>query len=381
MKKKKSFSVDKRPWHRQFIKSIVILCNLVVALGMLIGGLTLWIEPEYISYVSCFGLLFPVFLLLNILFVLFWMFMRDAWFLVSLSIILLLLVPVKNTLAINRSREDVLSTTPFSVLTYNTLFFNHFSPHSSSKPNAILQYISEQNPDVVCLQEFGVAKIKGHIQMKDIDASLSNYKYRHVEYTINNSRKSIGVATFSKYPIVRKQNLWIDSRYNVAISSDIVIDGDTVRVFNCHLESNKFTAHDAQVQSELVHDFDTKRAGVFAESIVKKLADAYRLRAKQARQVAAAVAESPYPVLLCGDFNDVPTSYTYNTIKTSRGMQDAFVESGNGLGFTYQRNPINVRIDYIMYDDYFCALECDVDKKKYSDHYPVHCLIYKKPNK
>ena len=377
MKKKKPFSVAKRPWHRQFIKTIVVLCNLLVALGMLLGGLSLWIGSELLPHVNCFGLVFPIFLLLNLLFVVFWVCMRDAWCLVSLVFMLLLWTPIKNTISFNQTNEEHEQTETISVLSYNTMACSRFAWHTKAKPNQVLQYIIEQDADVVCLQEFGVTKNNLGLQLADVKKALAAYKYSHIEYTINNKRKSVGVATFSKYPIVNKANLDIDSRFNMAIASDVCVHGDTLRVFNCHLESNKLTENDVQMQSELVRDFNTKRAGVYAGFITKKLAEAYQLRAKQARQVAKAVKESPYPVLLCGDFNDVPTSYTYNTIRTSKHLKDAFVEAGNGLGFTYQKNLMHVRIDYIMYDDYFCSVKTKVDKNNYSDHYPIYCSIYK----
>lgn len=378
MKKKKPFSVNKRPWHRQFIKTIVILCNILVALGMLLGGLSLWVNPELLSYLSCFGLVFPVFLLLNVAFILFWICMRDSWCLFSLSVVLLLWVPVGNTVAMNKKNTVPQNNPALSILSYNTMACAQFARHTEAKPNKVLQYIVQENPDVVCLQEFGVAKNQPDLLIAEVKKALADYKYSHIEYTINTKRKSVGVATFSKFPIIKKNNLKIDSRFNGAIASDIVFHGDTIRVLNCHLESNKLTENDVQMQSDLVRNFDSKRAGIYAGFITKKLTEAYHLRSKQARQVAESIRTSPHPVLVCGDFNDVPTSYTYHTIKSAKKLTDTFVEAGNGLGFTYQKNLMHVRIDYIMHDDYFCTAKCEVDKTKHSDHYPISCQVYKK---
>lgn len=376
--KRSYFSADNRPWYRQLVKLVVIACNFIVALSMLLGGLTLWIGPEVLSYLSCLGLAFPILVVCNILFVLFWLFMRDVWCLLSLSLLLILYVPIKYTFCFNPGKPSEVSGESISVLSYNTMTLGRFAPHKQGNPNAILSYIVQESPDIVCLQEFGVAKSGDNLRMSDVKSVLSAYPYSHIEYTTDTKRKSVGIATFSKYPIVQKANLGIDSRFNVAIFSDVVLGDDTVRVYNCHLESNKLTEDEIQKQSDLIQDFDTHRASVFAGSIVRKLSAAYRLRATQARQVAESVSGSPYPVLLCGDFNDVPTSYSYNTIKTSRKLTDSFVAGGNGFGFTFQRNPINVRIDYIMHDDYFCTLDCKVGKEKNSDHYPVYSRLYRK---
>ena len=378
MMKRSYFSADNRPWYRQLVKLVVIACNFIVALSMLLGGLTLWIGPEVLSYLSCLGLAFPILVVCNILFVLFWLFMRDVWCLLSLSLLLILYVPIKYTFCFNPGKPSEVSGESISVLSYNTMTLGRFAPHKQGNPNAILAYIVQESPDIVCLQEFGVAKSGNNLRMSDVKSALRDYPYSHIEYTTNTKRKSVGIATFSKYPIVRRGNLGIDSRFNVVIFSDVVVDGDTVRVYNCHLESNKLTPDDVQAQSDLIQDFDTHRASVYAGSIVRKLSAAYRLRATQARQVAKSVSVSPYPVLLCGDFNDVPSSFAYNTIRRSKKLVDAFVERGNGLGLTYQHNLIHVRIDYIMHDDYFCAVECGVGKEGTSDHYPVYSRLYRK---
>lgn len=377
MKRKNSFR-DSRPWYRRIGKGAIVALNMIVALLMLLGGLSVWVNPQIIALPAYLGLFFPVFLLLNVLFVVFWLFLRDYWACMSLALMLLVGGPVINTFACNFSNaaENVSEAPVLTLMSYNTMACGQFVKATKGKGNPVLDYIVKENPDVVCMQEFAVSKYKEYLQMADVKRVLKEYPYSHIEFIIDNKYKKMGIATFSKFPIIRKNNLDIESSFNMAICSDIVVKGDTVRIYNCHLESNKLTEGDVKMQSDLMKDFDTKRAGVYAELVSQKLAEAYRFRASQAQQIAAAMKECAYPVLLCGDFNDVPVSYTYRTIKGKR-LKDAFIENGLGFGLTFQKSLMNVRIDYIMHDDNFVAGDFQIDKSNYSDHYPIKCAIYK----
>lgn len=372
--KRKNFFKDSRPWYRCIGKGVVIALNMLVGLLMLLGGLSVWVNPQILAIPAYLGLFFPYLLLLNLLFVVFWLFLRDRWVFLSLAFILLVGGQVLNTFACNLSdsTKNAKASPVLTVVSYNTMACGQFV----KKGNPVLDYIVRENPDVVCMQEFAVSKYKEYLQMADVKRILKDYPYSHIEFIIDNKYKQMGIATFSKFPIVNKVNLNIESRFNMAIYSDIAVNGDMVRVYNCHLESNKLTEGDVKMQSDLMKDFDTKRAGVYAELVSKKLAEAYRLRASQAHQIAASLGESAYPVLLCGDFNDVPVSYAYHTIRGER-LKDAFIENSWGFGLTFQKSLMNVRIDYIMHDDDFVAGDFHVDKSKFSDHYPIKCTIYK----
>ncbi|MBO8460684.1 MAG: endonuclease/exonuclease/phosphatase family protein [Bacteroidetes bacterium] len=377
MKRKNSFK-DSRPWYRRIGKGAVIALNMLVALLMLLGGLSVWINPQTVAFPAYLGLFFPVLVLLNVLFIVFWLFLRDYWAVLSLVMMLLVGGQVVNTFACNFSdaAKNVSEAPVLTMMSYNTMSCGQFAKATKEKGNPVLDDIVKENPDVVCMQEFAVSKYKEYLQMADVKRVLKAYPYSHIEFTIDNKYKKMGIATFSKFPIIRKSNLDIASSFNMAICSDIVVRGDTVRIFNCHLESNKLTEGDVKMQSDLMKDFDTKRAGDYAELVSKKLAEAYSFRASQAQQISAALEECTYPVLLCGDFNDVPVSYTYQTIKGKR-LKDAFIENGFGFGLTFQKNLMNVRIDYIMHDDNFVAGDFQVGKTKYSDHYPIKCTIYR----
>jgi endonuclease/exonuclease/phosphatase family metal-dependent hydrolase len=111
------------------------------------------------------------------------------------------------------------------------------------------------------------------------------------------------------------------------------------------------------------------------KSISASLRKGFITRSIQAKLVKKNIDSSPYPVLVTGDFNDTPVSYSYRRIR--RGLNDSFVTSGYGAGFTYKGNYPANRIDYILYDNELESRSFNILKVKYSDHYPVVAWLTK----
>ena len=141
------------------------------------------------------------------------------------------------------------------------------------------------------------------------------YPYKHVSFQLDKWYMNIGVATLSKYPIIEKRNIDFHADFNLSIYTDIVINGDTIRVVNNHLESNRITAKDMKRTDELRSSFSSEKLSSVTKYLSRKLSVAYRVRAKQADLIATLIEESPYKVISCGDYNDVPASYTYSKVK------------------------------------------------------------------
>jgi endonuclease/exonuclease/phosphatase family metal-dependent hydrolase len=159
------------------------------------------------------------------------------------------------------------------------------------------------------------------------------------------------------------------SRGNICLITDIKKGKDTLRIFNVHFESNHL---ETEKIDRLVQGDSTSR--ILAVDMFRSLRKSYKRRATQVELVSKAIAESPYPVVVCGDFNDPPVSYTYS--KINQGLTDAFLHSGRGPGFTYAGKIPFLRIDYILHDKKIRSSGFRVvDDKKLSDHYPVECYL------
>jgi endonuclease/exonuclease/phosphatase family metal-dependent hydrolase len=151
------------------------------------------------------------------------------------------------------------------------------------------------------------------------------------------------------------------------IGVDVKVGRDTVRVFTTHLQSVLFRSKDFH-DIEIIKNVDDSIL-MASRSIAKKLRHAFRLRGNQAEQVRAELDKSPHPALICGDFNDVPNSYTYFTIRA--GWQDAFIKKGFGIGRTYVHISPTLRIDYILADPRLPVAQCRKFSLPWSDHNPV----------
>ncbi|MGE5317422.1 MAG: endonuclease/exonuclease/phosphatase family protein, partial [Chloroflexota bacterium] len=234
-----------------------------------------------------------------------------------------------------------------------------------------IELFGNEKPDILCIQEFHAGR-KEKIDIADSIRYYTNLKYNQISLVEKDGKKMpYGIATFSKWPIINKQVITFeDNPVNFCIYSDIVINKDTVRLFNLHLESIKLSREDYLYVEELPKNPDSQE--LFSESsrkILRKFKRAYVRRTPQAIAVKEVIDQSKYPVIVCGDFNDTPSSYTYYHL--AKGLSDAFKESGNGIGMTYAGSLPSFRIDYILYDESYSSVNFKTIKKNFSDHYPI----------
>ena len=244
-----------------------------------------------------------------------------------------------------------------TILTWNTGRMGGFA---KPEKNEVLQYLLSQDADVICLQEVDVYKDAKYLTLPDVRKTLSTmYPYSYIDFSVYNKRHQYGTMVWSKYPILNKKSIRYESQGNLSNQCDIVVEGDTIRFINNHLESYRFT------------DADLDGGG----DIRKKMERSTPLRIKQSRAVRRMIDASPYPTIVAGDFNAIPLSYTYLHIK--RGMHDAFLEtSWFRTGPTCKKRGIGMRIDYLLSSPSIIPVSCDVDYNATgSDHWPVTALF------
>ena len=360
---------------KTIVKWVMMASNIVVVLFMLMTLFGSVVSPEKITFPAYFALVYPIAIFFNIAFVVLWLLARKWFFLLSLSILLFSAPQISNTFPVRFGQMNPIpSTSSIKILTYNTLMSGRLKKFTKKRPNQVMKYILESDADIICLQEFTVSDKKEYLTMADIMRLFAKYPYKHIKYRLNENSNHHGIATFSKYPIINKQYIEYPSTFNLSIYSDILINGKIIRLINNHLESNKITDNDREMQSSLKEKFTAEKLKGVTLHFSRKLGIAYKLRAFQADVVAKVVNASPYKVIVCGDFNDVPTSYAYTTVKGK--LKDAFAETGRGFGWTFNDRIYHFRIDYILYDsNAFTPVEYKTDNIKYSDHYPVFCKL------
>ena len=239
--------------------------------------------------------------------------------------------------------------------------------------NQMIDLVNEYQPDIACFQEM-VAEDSTVTKHGHITEFLQRLNFPDYFYSYNRKEDfwdyaHFGIIIFSKYPIINKQTImWYPNDYNSIIQYvDIVKGQDTFRVFNIHLQSLRFSrANLKYIDQPLVEDKDALKE---SKSIISKFKTGFVKRKVQAERIREEMDKSPYPVIVCGDFNDVPNSYAYHTI--GNGMKNAFAEKGGGLGRTFSGIAPTLRIDNIFVDSKFDVEQYTRVKKKLSDHFPI----------
>ncbi len=235
--------------------------------------------------------------------------------------------------------------------------------------DSIYSTIKEANPDVVSFQEyfnqpFGTYKTKRQFKRKQ------GYKYYNISYSYKEKGSNYGMATFSKYPIINKKYIkFKESQNNGILISDIVKDEDTIRVFNVHLQSFKFGKKQYKYLQSLKDSTYEAIDIPETKALVTRLYNGFSKRATQIKTVTTQIDNSPYPVIVCGDLNEIPLSYAYEQLSCK--LQDSFLKAGSGLGITHTSGYPFMRIDYIFTSPVFETVGYQTIKRKLSDHYPI----------
>jgi endonuclease/exonuclease/phosphatase family metal-dependent hydrolase len=196
------------------------------------------------------------------------------------------------------------------------------------------------------------------------------YEARNINF--QTKRGFFGDIIFSKFPIIHAVSMPLDTgllTHKFQYADVVIRPTDTIRIFNLHLQSVKFNETDYKLIDEGSNNNASQENLQKGKVIIKKLTVSFAKRSAQANAIDAEIKKSLYPTLVCGDFNDLPSSYTY--FKVRGNLQDAFLNKGFGLGRTYTGISPLLRIDYILYQgQYLNLLGMHRDKVYYSDHFP-----------
>jgi len=357
---------------------IITALNMIAALLLLLSYLAPLVNPSKFFLPALLGLLYPYLLMVNLLFLLYWLIRLKKEVLISLLVILLGWNQLHHLLPINFSRKPIPENIPQSqlmkVMSYNVRGFNiyEWTRDPDVKPE-IYDFVAREEPDIICFQEYYTTPWKGKTH-DDIARQLSSLPYNEVYYTADPAnRRGSGIATFSRYPIVRRSRIPFNSAGNGAMYTDILLHTDTIRVFNVHLQSIRFSQRDYAFMDTVRLKYSDEQMQEI-RNIGSQLKLAFSLRAHQADMISSYIRDSPHPVVVMGDFNDTPHSFAYRKIK--KGLKDAFSSAGHGFGNTYAGELPSFRIDYILYGNPFRAFRFERFKAEYSDHFPITTWLH-----
>jgi endonuclease/exonuclease/phosphatase family metal-dependent hydrolase len=302
---------------------------------------------------------------LNLVFVLIWAAKRKWLALISVAAILLGIGYIHNF--IRFSNHGAEEHHDLKLMSYNIRLFNIYEESEKNSHKRMLNLLKKENPGILCLQEYFVKGSPAYGE-ESLRAGLGGKLYTHLKLIKSGSNSYYGIATATRYPIINRGDIVHPGSSSLTIFTDIVAGADTFRIYNNHLQSFRLKRVEGTLLSEISGEVQSGSV-VEIKSIFRSLTRGFASRAVQVSRVRKHIETSPYPVIVAGDFNDTPVSYTYRKMK--RGLKDAFVEAGYGAGFTYTGKYPPNRIDYVLYTDELECIDFDIVKVRYSDHYPI----------
>lgn len=368
---------------RRFTKKFFVICNLVAALLFLLSCYNYLFNPQQFWMISLLALASFYFLLLLIGFIFFWLIAKPILSLISIGAMLLAWVPMKHLVKMRFTADFVLKKEAGSLrlMSWNVEHFK-IAEHKThpEKKQQMLALIKNYRPDVACFQEMVAsddnADAINYLPQFAHELQMPYYYYSYNKKLDFDREHHFGIVLFSKYPLINKKTIsYSPNDYNSIFQyADVVKGADTIRLFNIHLQSMKFSnANRDYIEApEMQNEKDIQQS----LSVLSKLKKGLLRRKLQSERIKQEMNQSPYPVLLGGDFNDVPNSYAYKTI--GRNMQNAFVQKGSGIGRTYVSMSPTLRIDNIFASDRFKVEQFVRIDKRLCDHYPIVADLYLK---
>ncbi len=351
------------------MKKVFVFVNVICSLCLLVTALGCFVNPTYSWPFAFLGFIFPLFVVVNILLVLFWLFTKQKKFALVSFLPLLFTFPfLQRSFAFNTKQhieKDI------KIISYNVRNFDLYNwSHNKETRKKMFDLLEAEQPDILCLQEF-YSDTAHFRNVEDLKKTLG-MKYHFFGKTVvvdgKNDRRSWGVITLSKYPIVEKEMIdFSNSTGNACIYTDIKINDTIVRIYNMHLQSIHFGYNDYKYIDQIQDNQETNMNET--KNILRKIKRAAIKRGEQVNEVVKSINQCESAKIICGDFNDTPVSYTYQ--KISKDMNDVHVSLGFGFGRTYSKIIPTLRIDYLFLDPSFNANSYKVIEKEYSDHYPI----------
>lgn len=335
------------------LQKLLYVANWLFAMLLLIALLARFISPKYFSSIAVVGLSLPFLAIVNILCLILWIALLKRQFLLPLLALAISYWHLDDFMRLEGKHKTFSSEKHFRVMSYNiaSLMYKKKSRQEDNYRD-VVAIIKAEKPDILCLQE---------TYWTDFDIGYQYMAPTKDSYHIQ-----------SKYPIINWGIVpYADNNINKCYFADIKVHGDTLRVYNAHLASTRFSLAEKNTMTDLNEELFTQDSLLEknTSSILAKLKYAFELRADQVNRIANHITLSPYKVILCGDFNDTAASYAYHTL--TQKLDDSFVNAGSGFGNSFSELAFPLRIDYILHSPTIVPFNYYTVKNKQSDHLAI----------
>jgi endonuclease/exonuclease/phosphatase family metal-dependent hydrolase len=310
----------------------------------------------------------PVVIVANLIFIAIWAIPKSRKVWLSVIIILIGIPLILRTFTWHFTEK---SEGNLSIVSHNLMWcdsFDYVHQHQTQNGSKLIQSAIDNEADILCFQElYNNDEFKELAVLKRFRKKNPHYTYMYDSPNNKNGQGLIGLAIFSKYPLINKKEKHWQPNHNGLLRADVVIKKDTIRVINVQLKSMGVRVNKVLDN----YEEDKAKAKQEATTIYHQLKNGFEARIEQVRDLEEWIKESPYPVIVCGDFNELPYGYAYGRVRNH--LSNAFEKAGQGFGFTYNKAPKFVRIDNQFFDEkHFEVKHFEVkDAHDYSDHYAI----------
>lgn len=362
-RKPKKSSKPKKKNRRSVPQLIWIVVTTIFAAALLLSYLSVWIDPAFFPIPYYFGLYFVPLFFVNLVFLLIGLFKMKNYLVISLIALLPSILFAERFFKVGKEEKSIYGD-EVKVMSWNVGRFRSAAKgmNQAEAYAKVCEFLQRESPDVLCLQECMVTDTAAVRQIAKFLPYNSHYFYRE-------GGRYCGNVTFSRYPVVESGAITFAKSANLCVWNDLRVNDATVRVYNCHLQSNGFSF------TEIIKKMTKK--GQFTDEVKtvhEHLLKTALQRSEQVGTISDNIKACQIPTLVCGDFNDTPMSYTYQHL--SRNHKDSFIEGGTGFSATYSALWPLLRIDYILIPESNVADRTTISRVPFSDHYPVSTLIY-----
>jgi len=335
-----------------------LLLNIFFALLLLISIIVYYMGIGNAGIFGVLSLMVPILVFVNIVFMIDWGIRKNPRFLLSFITLTISYFVFGSFFKLFGNNQSGISD--LKILTYNTRSFNN--NEAIKEPDIdkkIIKFVNDLDPDIICFQEF--------YHIKQYDGNFKKYPYRFVDFNEEKPKGKIIQAIFSKHPILNEKVFEFKKSGNSAIAANILINQDTITVYNVHFESFGIVPN-----SEVLKNENSGRT-------LRKIARTFIKQQEQSLQISNDINLNTYQSVLCGDLNNTQFSSVYREVIGN--FQDSFLETGHGFGKTFSLKGFPMRIDYILADDSFEFTSHTNYEVEYSDHFPVMATLKMKSDK
>jgi len=332
-----------------FFSKIMLLVNMIFSFCLLLACIIPYTSSASLAFVS---LAVPLLVFINILFFIYWLLRKKFYFLLSLSILVYGYLTLGTFIGFNSINKTINNEDSLSIMSFNSLGFQGKKHEwESTAGDTIVKFIQNERPDVVCFQEFDYKKIRSHY--------FEEYPFKYVDFEFGPDNGRVIQAVYSRHKILEKGILEFPESSNSAIFVDVKYMGDTIRIYNLHLESLNIRPNNIKKER--------------SDKLFGRLRHSFAKQQEQSTIVREHMNNSPYKNIVCGDFNNTQFSNSYFTIKGN--LKDSFLEKGRGYGKTINFWKFPFRIDFVLVDPSLEVLSHKNYNINLSDHEPIMATI------